>query len=280
MKRIELVGRGIQHSASPGMWRRIFEATSSPFTYGLRDVERHELPSVLADLRAGRLARIDVTMPYKTWAFHVADTQEPDVRLTGVVNGLTLRDGRLEGINTDLSAARALLADAPLPVRTALVLGAGATASSLLMATSEVATHVYVANRTLERSQPLVERPWPGAVSTVPWEDREDCARTVDLVVNTTPCGLTTPASPLRAWTPGSDALLYDLIYRPTATQLQMQAAAAGARMVDGLTHLLAHAKVTMSRLAMATPDDDTLRKIMGAVAGRPPLHWERLDAC
>lgn len=279
MKRIELVGQGIQHSASPGMWRRIFEATSSPFTYGLRDVDRGELPSVLADLRSGRLARVDVTMPYKTWAFDAAETHEPDAAVTGVANGLAVRDGLLVGMNTDAAAARALLADAPVPVRTALVLGAGATASSLLLATSEVAEHVYVANRTLERSAVLVERSWPGAVSALPWEDREECAHGVDLLVNTTPCGLTTPASPLRTWAPAPEALLYDLIYQPTATAMQLQAAAAGVRMVDGLTHLLAHAKVTMPWLGVTPPAEDRLRQIMAAVAGRPPLQWERLHA-
>lgn len=279
MQRIELVGHDIQHSASPGMWRRIFDATSTASTYALRDVERHELPAVLADLREGRLSRVDVTMPYKPWAFAVADTHTADTRMTGVANGLALRDGLLEAVNSDVAAARALLEVAPVPVRTALVLGAGATASSLVLATSEVASNVFVANRTLERGRELAARDWPTAVSAVPWDAREECARGVDLVVNTTPCGLVTELSPLREWTSGSHALLYDLIYGAAPTQLQRQAAAAGARMVDGLTHLLAHARVTLRRLGSASPPDDVLRTIMFEVAGRSPLQWEVLDA-
>jgi shikimate dehydrogenase len=276
MRRMELVGRGIGHSASPGMWNRIFDEVSAEVTYGLRDVDEAELPAAVDDLRTGVVDTFHVTMPYKEWAFGVSGTYGEDVRATGVANGLTMRDSVIEGVNTDVAAARLLLAEAPRRVRRALVLGAGATGASLLLAVTEIAEDVYLTNRTPERSSRLAGRAWPHQVTAVPWHEREKCAREVDLVVNTTPCGLTTPDSPLRTWTAGPDALLYDLIYQRELTPLQVQAAAAGVRTVDGLSHLQAHAEATLSRLGIAPPPVGTLRQIMTDVGARPPLRWDR----
>jgi shikimate dehydrogenase len=216
-------------------------------------------------------------MPYKGWAFRVSESYGDDVRATGVANGLSMRDGVIEGVNTDVAAARLLLAEAPRRVRRALVLGAGATGASLLQAVTEVAEVVHLTNRTPERGDRLAARPWASPVTVVPWREREQCAREVDLVVNTTPCGLTTSDSPLRTWTSGPDALLYDLIYRREPTPLQVQAAAAGVRTVDGLSHLQAHAEATLSRSGISPPPAAKLRQIMTDVGSRPPLRWHRL---
>lgn len=277
MRRMELVGRGIAHSASPGMWGRIFGEVSEDVTYGLRDVEETDLPAAIDDLRTGVVDSFHVTMPYKEWAFGVSETYGDDVRITGVANGLNVRDGVIEGVNTDVASARLLLSLAPRRVRSALVLGAGATGASLLLAVTEVAADVYLTNRTPARASRLAGGTWPRPVTVIPWEEREECAREVDLVVNTTPCGLTTSDSPLREWTSGPDALLYDLIYRREPTPLQVQAAAAGVRTVDGLGHLQAHAEATLSRLGISPPTAATLRQIMTDVGGRPPMRWNRL---
>jgi shikimate dehydrogenase len=195
MRRMELVGRGIAHSASPGMWGRIFGEVSEDVTYGLRDVEETDLPAAIDDLRTGVVDSFHVTMPYKEWAFGVSETYGDDVRITGVANGLNVRDGVIEGVNTDVASARLLLSLAPRRVRSALVLGAGATGASLLLAVTEVAADVYLTNRTPARASRLAGGTWPRPVTVIPWEEREECAREVDLVVNTTPCGLTTSDS-------------------------------------------------------------------------------------
>lgn len=273
---MELVGRGIQHSASPGMWHALFAELGDDTTYGLRDVEESALPVALDALRAGLVDTFHVTMPYKEWAFGVAQHYGDDVRTTGVANGLTMRDGLVHGVNTDVAAARLLLAEAPRPIRSALVLGAGATGASLLLAVTEVAGTVHLTNRTPERAERLAARGWPRPVAVVPWDQRHRCADEVDLVVNTTPCGLTTSDSPLPRWAPRPDALLYDLIYRGEPTALQQQAAAAGVRQVDGLSHLQAHAEATLSRHGLTPLAPQTLRRIMTDVGARPPLRWDR----
>jgi shikimate dehydrogenase len=277
VRRMELLGQGIQHSASPGMWNRIFASMSSDYTYGLRDVAADRLAEALDDLRSGRIAGYHVTMPYKNWAFEAADQREDDVQRSGVSNCLTLEDGVVSGANTDVAAARILLKELPAPPKRVLVVGAGATGTSLALASSEVAEEVFVANRSTERSRQMAERDWPRRVTVIDWLAREDCAAGVELVVNATSCGLTTRESPLRAWTAGSVAALYDLVYRPQPTALQLQAAEAGASIVDGLAHLQAHAEATIPRLGLPAPPEGSLREVMAEVAGRYPLRWDRL---
>jgi shikimate dehydrogenase len=278
VRRMELLGQGIQHSASPGMWNGIFASMSSDYIYGLRDVAADRLAGALDDLRSGRIAGYHVTMPYKNWAFEAADHREADVQRSGVSNCLTIEDGVVSGANTDVAAARILLQELPALPQRVLVLGAGATGTSLGLASSEVADEVFVANRSAERSQLMAERDWPRRVTVVDWKDREDCVADVDLVVNATSCGLTTSESPLRAWTAGPASALYDLVYQPQLTALQLQAAAAGAAIVDGLAHLQAHAEATIPRLGLPTPAAGSLREVMAEVAGRRPLRWDRVD--
>lgn len=277
MRRLELLGQGIQHSASPGMWNRIFAATASDATYGLRDIGSDGLMPALDDLRSGAVAGYQVTMPFKQWAYEVAERRSPDVRRSRVANGLAVEDGRVVALNTDVSAARLLLGELPERPKRVLVLGAGATGTSLALASSEVAGEVFVANRSPERSRWMAGLDWPHRVQAVAWEDRETCAADVDVIVNATSCGLTTNASPLRSWTAG-DVALYDLIYRPEPTELQRQAADADAVIVDGLAHLQAHAEVTIPQLGLPVLAVGELRDIMAAALGRHPLRWERLS--
>jgi shikimate dehydrogenase len=253
VKRLELLGQGIQHSASPGMWNQIFAAMSSSYTYGLRDVGADALSRAVDDLRSGTVEGYHVTMPFKNWAFEISELREPDVRRTGVANCLTMENGLISATNTDVAAARILLQELPAPPDRVLVIGAGATGTSLALACSEVAREVFVTNRTPRRAEQMAEYQRPNPIHVVEWQEREACASGVDLIVNATSCGLTTSDSPLRCWT-AAGAVLYDLVYRPKPTALQIQAAKAAAPIVDGLAHLQAHAEASIPRLGLTMP--------------------------
>jgi shikimate dehydrogenase len=272
-----LLGRGIQHSLSPRMWEGLFAATSSGGTYKLRDVEEAGLGVALDDLRSGVVTTFHVTMPYKSWAYRVAEQHEDStVSLTRVVNGLVMKDGLIEGSNTDVKAARILLSELPKPPERVLVIGAGATAASLVCAVNEVASSVVIVNRTDDTSRALADRDWTSRTEAGLWSDRESHAQDADLIVNTAPFGLTIDATPIALWP--NDALLYDLIYGPNYTPLQLRSASAGARVVDGLAHLQAHVEACLQAGNLETPDAELLENIMYKAAGRRPARWDLLD--
>jgi hypothetical protein len=157
-----------------------------------------------------------------------------------------------------------------------LILGAGATASSLTLAALDFSDHVSVTNRNDARTDELIKRDWPKKVHKVLWEDRETAAKEVGLIVNTTSVGLVNDDSPLRYWPENSSADLYDLIYRPKLTMIQEQAKASSGVVVDGLSHLQGHIEATMNVLGISLADPRALHNIMSDIAGRPPLRWEK----
>lgn len=275
--RLELVGRGISHSLSPKAWNKIFEILDIPFTYGLRDIEENCLNGVIDDLRSGHLLQVHVTMPYKQWAYSIAEDRSDEVAITGVSNSLSCRDGVIVSGNTDVESARILMREhSGQSLERVLILGAGATAASLTLAALDFSDNVYVSNRNDARTDELIKRDWPKKVNKVLWEDRETTAKDVGLIVNTTSVGLINEDSPLRYWPTNSSADLYDLIYRPKLTLIQEQAKASSGVVVDGLSHLQGHIEATMNTLGLALADKLALRNIMTEIAGRPPLRWEK----
>ena len=275
--RLELVGRGISHSLSPKAWNKIFEILDIPYTYGLRDIEENGLDGVIDDLRRGHLLQVHVTMPYKQWAYSVAEDRSEEVAITGVSNSLSCRDGVIVSSNTDVESARILMREhSGQSLERVLILGAGATAASLTLAALDFSDNVYVSNRNDARTDELIKRDWPKKVKKVLWEDRETTAKDVGLIVNTTSVGLINEDSPLRYWPANSSADLYDLIYRPKLTLIQEQAKASSGVVVDGLSHLQGHIEATMNTLGLALADKFALRNIMTQIAGRPPLRWEK----
>ena len=275
--RLELVGRGISHSLSPKAWKKIFEILDIPFTYVLRDIEEDGLNGVIDDLRSGHLLQVHVTMPYKQWAYSIAEDRSDEVAITGVSNSLSCRDGVIVSSNTDVESARILMREhSGQSLERVLILGAGATAASLTLAALDFSDNVYVSNRNDARTDELIKRDWPKKVNKVLWEDRETTAKDVGLIVNTTSVGLINEDSPLRYWPTNSSADLYDLIYRPKLTLIQEQAKASSGVVVDGLSHLQGHIEATMNTLGLALADKLALRNIMTEIAGRPPLRWEK----
>jgi shikimate dehydrogenase len=274
MRKLELLGAGIAHSASPGLWNGLFRRLGVDFDYGLRDISADGLDQAVADLVEGRIYAYNVTMPYKPWAASLAKVATEEVRLSGVANFLRMEDGLVTSANTDVQAASILFAELPERPESTLVLGAGATASSLVTAASLIGSSVTVANRTDARAEELAAR-FPGSVvSAAAWDDRDKAAARADLVVNTTPCGLRTADSPLSQLLPGTAKYLYDLIYAPEPTLLQRQAAEAGMVICDGLAHLEAHAEAMLPMLGLSLPDRAVLRTSMIEGTGRSPSRW------
>ena len=78
-------------------------------------------------------------MPLKREVTALADSLDPWTRLSGVANTLLLGDRRRLAFNTDIPGAKAALAERGVDlVRSAVVLGGGATAASVLLAVAEL----------------------------------------------------------------------------------------------------------------------------------------------
>lgn len=154
--RLEVWGDPVAHSRSPQLHTAAYGVLGLDWAYERRRVAAGGFASELAGL-ADRWRGLSLTMPLKSVAFAAATVRDRRAQLTGAVNTLLLTpEGRL-GFNTDVGGlARDLDAWGMRDVDHARIVGAGATATSALVALAEIGvTSVEVVARRVETIAPL-----------------------------------------------------------------------------------------------------------------------------
>ena len=192
----------------------------------------------------------NVTMPHKTETADLVGDLSEDARLLRAVNTIVVREGELEGHNTDAPGFdRFLRRDAGFDPSgaTALIYGAGgaARACALALARAGIAG-LTVAARDEARAAPLASIVERVGVPITVVSPREVGGLSTDLVVNATPVG-GPGAEALHPSLPrlGAGVLVVDLLYDPPTTDLQRRAREAGATALGGLGHLLEQAALS-----------------------------------
>lgn len=267
-----LVGRDIAHSLSPAMWNHLATVSGWKVSYGLRDVDEGGLDAVYREVIGGTVLAANVTMPHKAWAASRADVVTDDVSQTGAANFLQPRDDGLFADNTDVVGARGLFGRVEGSSET-VVLGAGGTASALLLALAGRADRVTVVNRSPDRAAALADlhRHRFPALEVASWPDRQAVAAGADLIVNTVPIADTAPVAVDEL---SANLRLYDAIYRRSPTPLQREAMARGLLMCDGLTHLAAQAIAMLAHLGLDEADGRLLVEGLEGATGRAVTAW------
>lgn len=149
-------GDPIAHSKSPLLHAAAYRVLGLDWQYGRRQVDAGGFAGAFADLDS-TWRGLSVTMPLKEQAFAVAASHDRHAELTGAVNTLLLADGAV-GFNTDVGGIIDAFAEYGIrSLNSARILGAGATASSALVAAAELgAQHVDVRARRPERAEGLL----------------------------------------------------------------------------------------------------------------------------
>jgi shikimate dehydrogenase len=215
------------------MQRAAFAAAGlDGWDYRIHDVAPEGLAGGVALLRDPAYAGANVTIPHKVRVMEHLDGVEGEARAAGAVNTITLRDGRLLGLNTDVVGLRAALAEVRVDPHgsSALVLGVGGSARAAAAALAG-ARVTYVARRP-EAAGPL--KP------VLAWDDPawHHLAGSADVVVNATPLGRHGEAA-LPAGVEPAGAVI-DFVYAPGGTPLTAQAARLGRPCADGWSILVA----------------------------------------
>jgi shikimate dehydrogenase len=156
-RRLAVLGSPIAHSRSPAIHNAAYAALGLPWTYEAIDVSVDELSGFLDGL-GDPWHGLSLTMPLKHEVIRSLDRCDELVRTVGAANTVLINNGQLVGFNTDVYGAERMLADAvPTTVARALVLGAGATARSVIAALSRRGTREAVVwTRTPARARDLV----------------------------------------------------------------------------------------------------------------------------
>jgi len=247
---VGIVGWPVEHSLSPAIHTAAFETSGLDWTYVPLPVPPRALAEALAGLAALGFRGANVTMPHKTETADLVGDLSEDARLLRAVNTIVVRDGELEGHNTDAPGFdRFLRRDAGFDPSgaTALIYGAGgaARACALALARAGIAG-LTVAARDEARAAPLVSIVDGVGVPIAVVGPGSVGGLSADLVVNATPVGgpdaeAAHPSLPRL----GAGVLVVDLLYDPPTTDLQKRAREAGATALGGLGHLLEQAALS-----------------------------------
>ncbi|MBJ7485698.1 MAG: shikimate dehydrogenase, partial [Brevundimonas sp.] len=107
-----IVGRPVAHSLSPVIHNAWIEAAGIDAVYAaFAPPDEAAFETLVAFGRAGMLAGVNVTAPFKEQAFALADTASAEATASGSANVLVFEDGRVHAESTDGFGLLAALAD-------------------------------------------------------------------------------------------------------------------------------------------------------------------------
>jgi shikimate dehydrogenase len=252
MRLVGVIGSPIAHSLSPLLHNAAFAALGMGATwYSLAfDVAAGQAAEALEAMRRADVSGLSVTMPHKADVVALVDECTEVAQRLNAVNCIVSTEGALLGTNTDgegFVASLARGADFTPVGHRCVVIGAGGAARAVVLALADAgASRVSVLNRTPERATTAAALAGAaGAVVSPGTSALAEAVGSADLVVNATPFGMA-GASPAGAdpWLVAPQLLhegqvAADLVYAPRPTPWLVEAAAAGARSVDGLGMLV-----------------------------------------
>lgn len=284
--RFAVIGSPIDHSLSPVMHQAAFAALGLPHVYERIDTPPDDLPRRIAELRQGTLAGLNVTVPLKEKVLELVDEISSSVRAIGAANTLVRGAGGIVvAHNTDAPALRQELEQlgdnsglgpprsggqmeqATFRDRSVVVLGNGGAARAALVALATLgANRIIVRGRNVENASKLATI-IPGIIVEVeplqaPERERDDLAG----IVQATTCGMVggpngEQVATAVAWpSVPSDAIAFDVVYRPRETPFLRAAKARGLVCDDG-TGMLARQGALAAQLWLGViPPVDVMR--------------------
>lgn len=256
-----LLGNPIAHSLSPDIHNELFRH------HGL---EKVYLPFLLDDvgvwfdyIEKSRLSfeGFSVTLPFKNDVLKVVQQTTSPV---DSLNTLTRRNSQWEGLNTDYPGfLQALETYGSLKGKTAVVLGNGGVAHTVVRALQDQGAEVTVAGRDRKKVSRFARRYGCGYTLF------SDLSMAADLCVNATPVGQYPDIqdSPLTG-EQLNFGLVYDLVYRPEQTQLLELARGQGLETISGMEMFVEQAALQFAAWTGISPERQMVREIIRKAIG------------
>ena len=243
-----VIGDPIGHSRSPLMHNAAFRALGIDADYTAVHVTSEGLPAFLESARTA-LNGFNVTVPHKHAVIPFLDGITPRAKLTGSVNTVSVRDGKLFGDTTDgTGLERAVQEVFGLPLKGAniCILGCGGVVRALVFHLADAGcARIRILNRTAEKAALLTDELLKhaqaldcgfAALDDLP--SVRDALDGSDLVIQCTSLGLRDgDGSPVDPALIPASACLFDTIYRET--DILVRCRERGLRVSGGLPMLV-----------------------------------------
>ena len=277
--RLAVLGSPIAHSLSPAIHRAAYETLGFDWEYDAIELSGESLPAFLSALD-GRWRGLSLTMPLKRDVVSLLDWADPLVELVGGANTVVVSDDGLRGFNTDVEGAMRSILDAGLSeLRAVWILGAGATAASLLVAAIRLgASTITVFARTPSKASPLQElgESLGATVIVRQWREAAEISEPPTVIITTVPGG----AMDLKfALSVREAAALFDVAYDPWPSAVAQSWFDAGGTVISGhdllVNQAIAQVRIFASGVADVplSREADAIDAMRRAVSEQPQAH-------
>lgn len=242
----------VSRSLSPVMHNAALKAHGLEGLYLALNVRPAEVGEAVRGLKALGFAGANVTVPHKQAVLPYLATLSDLARELLAVNTIVVRDGLLEGHNTDVGGFLAALQGAGQPPqgRQALVVGAGGAARAVVLGLRLAgAGRVTVAGRRLEQARELCGQLGGQAVTL---DDLPEALGQAEIIVNASAVSTPSESPQMAALLAGLDLgagcrLVMDLNYGRRDNFWRALAGRAGAAFTDGRSMLAAQAALSFN---------------------------------
>jgi len=238
--RCAVLGDPIEHSLSPALHRAAYDVLGLDWTYDAVRVPAGGLAAFVDGLDP-TWRGLSLTMPLKREVLPLLTSQDDWTQVSRAANTVLLdSEGGRHGLNTDVPGALAAVNTATQAhLHSAVVLGGGATAASVLLALAErglgeATLVVRDPARSAETVEAVARHPRQPRVRVLPWAELGPV--TADIVVSTVPAAA--QDDDVVAATRGVP-VVFDVLYDPWPTPLARAAATDGRTVIGGLDLLL-----------------------------------------
>ncbi len=245
--RYAVMGNPVAHSKSPAIHKLFARQFGHHIEYTAIQVDVGGLVQAIDQLRALGGKGVNITVPFKTDAYWLADQRSDRAELAQAVNCIRVeKDGKLFGDNTD---GAGLVHDIQynlgmsLRDKHILILGAGGAVRGVLdPVLHQHPANLTIANRTVVKARELAEEfSKHGKIEACGFDELK--GKHFDIVINGTAASLKGEVPPLPETIFKRGALAYDMMYGDKAKPFIDWSVLYGAeRAVDGLGMLVEQA--------------------------------------
>jgi shikimate dehydrogenase len=265
--RLAVLGSPISHSKSPMLHRAAYQQLGLDWDYSAIEVTGDDIGDFVEQRDAGWRG-LSLTMPLKNDVIPYLDSLDEVASLTGAVNTVLFNDGDGEshlpgerrgrtGFNTDVAGiVRALGDNGVTSARHVVIVGAGSTARSALVAAAQLgAEHVTVVARNAERAGALAQ---PALLAGVAFSAETLSSETVarldaELLISTLP-GTATAGELFDGAQITTASTLFDVAYHPWPSSLAQLWQRSGRVVVSGLDMLIQQALIQIRIFVAGDP--------------------------
>jgi 3-dehydroquinate dehydratase/shikimate dehydrogenase len=237
-----VIGNPVLHSSSPHIHNPGFQGINFNAVYVPFLVDSVRSFFILAETL--RIDGFSVTVPHKQAVLPYLGRITREVKQIGSCNTVVRSKNLWFGTNTDYYGFIEPLLDEieAKRLQTALVVGAGGAARSVVWALRNHGCKVTIVNRDVERARKL-------ALETMSSYDSLENASLyegVDVVVQTTTVGMVPneDGDPIPDFRFSGKEIAYELVYKPPYTRFLTRASAAGCRLQLGMDMLVRQGKL------------------------------------